>query len=202
MYSTIGDYLYNPYNENKEGFSKVVKRPPVLETFEKPGNVNKEGFVHDKRGMGGSVGRGGIEKHIEKNIERYEKETSNSPIPLDAPELPSEGGANPKIWGPPFWFTLHNMSAHYPMEASPIVQSRMKNRILAIPYELPCQNCRVHASAFIESKKESLDEIVKGRHSLGKFFVDFHNKVNARYGKPQWTYEQAYKKYRKTNIVM
>lgn len=103
--------------------------------------------------------------------------------------------ADPKVWGPPFWFTLHVSAAHYPLEASPVVRERMKNRILAIPYEIPCAVCRPHAIDFVEKNRNNLDHIVSGRHSLGKFYVDFHNKVNERYGKPKWTYEQAYAKY-------
>ena len=102
---------------------------------------------------------------------------------------------DPKIWGPAFWFTLHTSAAYYPFEASPIVRERMKARILAIPYEVPCATCRPHALDFIESRKGDLDKIVSGRHELGKFYVDFHNKVNKRYGKPEWTYEQAYAFY-------
>lgn len=104
--------------------------------------------------------------------------------------------SNPKIWGPHFWISLHLSAAYYPLEPSNIVKERMKGRILAIPYEVPCETCRPHASAFIEANRDRLDEIVSSRHSLGKFYVDFHNKVNERYNKPTWTYEQAYKFYR------
>lgn len=103
--------------------------------------------------------------------------------------------SDPKIWGPPFWFSLHVSAAHYPVNANPIVKERMKHRILAIPYEIPCGVCRPHAIAFIEKHKEHLDSIVSGRHNLGKFYVDFHNQVNKRYNKPEWTYEDAYKVY-------
>lgn len=103
--------------------------------------------------------------------------------------------ADPKVWGPFFWKTLHISAVHYPLQASPLVKERMKGRILAIPYEIPCSTCRPHASAFIESKKDELDKIVSGRHELGKFYTDFHNKVNERYNKPTWTYEQVYAFY-------
>jgi FAD-linked sulfhydryl oxidase len=101
----------------------------------------------------------------------------------------------PNVWGPPFWFSLHVSAAFYPLQPSDIVKERMKCRILAIPYEVPCDNCRAHASAFIEGNRHRLDEIVGNRHELGRFYVDFHNKVNERYGKPLWTYEQAYSYY-------
>lgn len=103
--------------------------------------------------------------------------------------------SNPNIWGPPFWFSLHISALYYPEEASPIVRERMKNRILAIPYEIPCGLCRPHASSYIEKNKENLDNIVNGRESLFRFYLDFHNAVNARYGKEQWSYERAYNHY-------
>lgn len=108
--------------------------------------------------------------------------------------------SDPKVWGPSFWFTLHTSAAFYPNNASPIVRDRMKDRILAIPYEIPCSNCRVHAIDFIEKHRDKLDNIVSGKHALGSFYVDFHNQVNKRYGKPLWSYEQAYKFYSDENI--
>ena len=103
--------------------------------------------------------------------------------------------ANPEIWGPPFWFSLHISALHYPENPSDIVKERIKNRILAIPYELPCSSCRPHASSFVENSRNKLDEIVKNRENLFKFYVDFHNSVNQRKNKPLWTYEQSLKYY-------
>jgi hypothetical protein len=110
-----------------------------------------------------------------------------------------ENTANPNVWGPHFWASLHLSAAYYPLNPSDIVRERMKCRILAIPYEVPCELCRTHASAFIEDSRDRLDQIVSGKHELGKFYVDFHNKVNQRYNKPTWTYEKAYKYYRGLN---
>lgn len=110
--------------------------------------------------------------------------------------LLDQNTADPKIWGPPFWTSLHISAAFYPMDASPITQKRIHDRILAIPYEIACERCRSHALAFIESYSDQLHRIVKNRHSLGKFYVDFHNQVNKRHNKPTWTYEKAYNYYR------
>jgi hypothetical protein len=107
-------------------------------------------------------------------------------------QYPTSGAANPKIWGPLYWYSLHNSSAHYPINASPLVKQRMKGRILAIPYEISCRICQPHASAYIETLSDSqLDNIVSARNNLFNFYVDFHNSVNQRLGKPSWTYEQA-----------
>jgi hypothetical protein len=97
---------------------------------------------------------------------------------------------DPAVWGPHFWFTLHTSALYYPLEPSKIVMNAIKNRIMAIPYELPCDVCRPHALAFIEKHYDNLDTIVSSRENLGKFYLDFHNHVNRRYGKPEWTYEK------------
>ena len=104
---------------------------------------------------------------------------------------------SPKIWGPLYWANFHISSISYPKNPTPVIRERMKHRILAIPYELPCQICRIHASAYIDGKREDIEDIVSCRDSLFRFYVDFHNAVNARLGKPKWSYEQAYRHYSK-----
>lgn len=103
--------------------------------------------------------------------------------------------ANPEVWGPAFWFTLHNGAIRYPIHASPITKERMKQYIAGMPVMIPCETCKEHATAHIENNYNNLDQICSGRQSLFNFFVDFHNKVNKRYGKPEMSYEDAYKLY-------
>lgn len=137
---------------------------------------------------------------VEIPVQQSDKKLSVDRPPIQIPlemkyQTETISTSNPKVWGPSFWFSLHVSAAHYPENPSQIVRERMKQRILAIPYEVPCGTCRPHASAFIESYRDNLDQVVSNKHELGKFYVDFHNKVNKRYGKPEWTYEQAYKVY-------
>jgi hypothetical protein len=101
----------------------------------------------------------------------------------------------PEVFGPPYWFTLHNASANYPVKASLWCAQRMKGYILGIPVTLPCESCSDHATAFIESKRDKLDYIVSGRAPLFEFFVEFHNFVNKRLGKPIVSVKDAYKMY-------
>ena len=104
---------------------------------------------------------------------------------------------NPSIWGPPFWFTLHNGALNYPSLANPLCIERMKNFIIGIPIMLPCETCKEHATAYIEKNKEFLDYTCSSRDNLFKFFVDFHNYVNIRQNKPVMGYDDAYKLYDK-----
>ena len=101
--------------------------------------------------------------------------------------------ADPTVWGRPFWFSLHSSAAYYPENASHITRDLMIGRVNAIPIEIPCAKCRPHAHAYIQSNKHRLKDICSGRDKLFNFYVDFHNKVNERHGKPIVTYEQARK---------
>ena len=103
--------------------------------------------------------------------------------------------ADPNVWGPAFWFSLHNGAARYPIKASPICAERMKGFIIGIPVMIPCEKCQDHATAHIEQNYNKLDEIVSGREKLFNFFVSFHNYVNKRYGKAEMTNEDAYALY-------
>ena len=99
--------------------------------------------------------------------------------------------SDPKVWGPAFWFTLHNGASKYAISASPVIRERLKSFILGIPIMLPCSVCRIHANNLIDDNKHNLDEICSGRDKLFKFFVDFHNIVNKRYNKPIVSVEEA-----------
>lgn len=103
--------------------------------------------------------------------------------------------SDPKVFGPAYWFTYHTAAANYPVEPSAIYREKMKGYILGIPYTLPCEACADHATSYIESIKHNLDNIISSRDKLFNFFVDFHNYVNARYGKPIMSYQDARKIY-------
>lgn len=96
---------------------------------------------------------------------------------------------NPDVWGPLFWFTLHNGASVYPIQATEIQKDMMRGFIYGIPSMLPCNTCKIHANNYIQS--HNIDNIIKGRESLFKWFVDFHNKVNVRTNKRYVPLEEA-----------
>lgn len=110
-------------------------------------------------------------------------------------ELTEGNGSSPDVFGPPFWFTLHNGASKYPDNPNNIVQKKMKDFIIAIPIMLPCLKCKDHATSFIESNLEKMDDIVSSKKNLFNFFVDFHNYVNKRYNKKNYSYEEAFELY-------
>ena len=103
--------------------------------------------------------------------------------------------SDPEVWGPSFWFIIHNGARNYPESPSPIAQDKMKGFIMGIPYIIPCKNCSEHANAYLAKNYEGLSRAVKSRAALFCFFVDFHNYVNERYGKKAFTCEEAWKLY-------
>jgi hypothetical protein len=103
---------------------------------------------------------------------------------------------DPNFWGPALWFSLHNGAAGYPEEATKICASKMKGFIIGLPYILPCGKCADHSRAYIDSKMHKLDEICSSRALLFDFFVDLHNSVNERYGKPYMSSENAMNLYK------
>ena len=101
----------------------------------------------------------------------------------------------PRIWGPSFWFVIHVGTRYYDENPLPYKKQQMKGFILGLSVILPCQECIDHSTAFILKRWGQIDKIVSDRRLLFNFFVDMHNAVNKRYGKPELTYEEAWKRY-------
>ena len=139
------------------------------------------------------------EKYTDDSVqkEQHPVQKEQHPVQMDMKwtTVQQSNSKHPDVWGPAFWFTLHNGASAYPVEATPICAKRMRKFIIGMPIMIPCEKCQDHATAYIEQNYHKLNEIVKGRQNLFNFFVSFHNYVNERYGKPQMGYEEAYALY-------
>ena len=92
--------------------------------------------------------------------------------------------SRPAVWGPKFWYILHNGSVHYPEQPTNLAMHRMHLFLKTIPYFLPCGDCRNHAIDFINSVPDQvMNKHLSSKQALVSFFVDFHNHVNVRTGK-------------------
>jgi len=103
--------------------------------------------------------------------------------------------ASPDLWGPAFWFTLHNSSAQYPETPSLFYQEKMKSFILGLSCMIPCERCAIHAASYISTNEKHLDTVVKSRDSLFNFFANFHNFVNERTGKDKISLQDIRNKF-------
>jgi hypothetical protein len=110
------------------------------------------------------------------------------PQPQPQPQPSSNtilGTDKPEEWGPPVWFTLHNGAAGYPLNPSEPTKVRMKWFIRGFPLMIPCLTCRDHATGMIEIS--NLDYVVASREALAYFFIEMHNTVNKRLGRPTFS---------------
>ena len=111
---------------------------------------------------------------------------------------PSHTGVSPRVWGRALWFSLHNGALNYPENPDQEKKQMMINFILGLPIMIPCDMCKNHAYEYIQSRKNTLHNVVENSQNLFQFFWEFHNDVNKRTGKPLMSLEAVYNLY-KTN---
>jgi hypothetical protein len=99
----------------------------------------------------------------------------------------------PSIWGPSFWYVLHNAALKFPMKPSINAKTSMKKFIEVLPLLLPCSDCAEHAREFL--RHVNLDHAVATRQNLFTFFWNFHNHVNTRNNQPQMPFAVAFNLY-------
>lgn len=97
------------------------------------------------------------------------------------------------VVGPPLWRSLHAITFAYPQQATPEHTAAAVALFDALVPLFPCDKCRPHLAA--ELKRHPVAEVAGGRETFARWLVDLHNRVNARLGKPQWTFEQAATEY-------
>lgn len=117
------------------------------------------------------------------------RELYQQPIEMNITNPISGSSYDPDLFGPAFWFSLHNGSTTYPINPTTFIQTGMKNLIINLPLLIPCIICKEHFYSFL--RKANLDQATNSRENLFKFFVDIHNNVNNRYNRPVMSLENA-----------
>ncbi len=93
------------------------------------------------------------------------------------------------IWGPSAWRFLHAVTFAYPENPSEEHKEAARSLFRSLKLMLPCGDCCTHyCSGFA---LDPVDKHLDSREALSRWLVAFHNKVNARLGKPEYAYEQA-----------
>ena len=118
-------------------------------------------------------------------------DTGDLNVVIEEKKIPNT--SSPEVWGEAFWMINHLGSLYAPNVVSPEKREKYWGFIDGMPEMLPCKDCSRHARQFVEMHRQQKDKICSSRSDLFRFFVDFHNYVNKRQGKPLITYEQAYK---------
>ncbi|AJF98037.1 erv-family thiol oxidoreductase [Pandoravirus inopinatum] len=115
------------------------------------------------------------------------------------PVAAQDGGSDVMhLVGPPMWETLHYAAFQCPEpfdeRASALIGLARGYVVL-----LPCAECRGHFAALLDAHPPEV-AARSGRQAFARWTVDAHNAVNARLGKPLFTYDQAARRYARGNL--
>ena len=102
-----------------------------------------------------------------------------------------------KIWGPPTWLFLHTF-------IEKMNEKFYKNNIIKVIgliknvcHNLPCSYCDIHSRSYL---KHLTPKAVPTKTHMKQFLFKFHNDVNKRIHKPQFTNFEQYKRAKLENI--
>ena len=102
--------------------------------------------------------------------------------------LEHNGWAWPRIpkweWGPRGWKWLHVTAINYPLKPTLTDASIAHRRIWNFVANLPCPECRDHATRFFHQRPP----VLLSAGDLQVWVWRFHNAVNLRLGKPLASY--------------
>ena len=94
-------------------------------------------------------------------------------------------------WGPRGWNWVHCLTQEYPETPSRAVRQLTLLRLWNFVVNLPCAECRWHASLHMIQNPPVLDSA----HAFQIWAWLFHNTVNIRLGKPFFKYAEYTARY-------
>ena len=100
------------------------------------------------------------------------------------------------VWGPCVWYLFHTLAFKAVPENFAEIKSELIQYIQRICANLPCPECTQHATEYMAKHARVLNQITT-KEQFHYFLIDFHNSVNSRKQKPNFTYEQADDKYKR-----
>ena len=110
--------------------------------------------------------------------------------------------ANPRVFGPWVWQTLHVMAEFYPDKPSDAAMAACNNFTAALPLMLPCDHCGYHLNETMHLYAPK--PICTSSKALQTFLVEAHNRVNNNVHplRKDWTYDEAKMQYRSTHVCL
>lgn len=104
-----------------------------------------------------------------------------------------------KEWGPACWYLFHGLASKVKEEEFHNVKNSLWSQIEGVCINLPCPDCKSHATELIQKSKKDL--ILSSKRNLEVFLFDFHNLVNKRNGTRQMSMEEYDNLYKKANLM-
>ena len=93
----------------------------------------------------------------------------------------------PNVWGPHQWNMLHMMALVYPEKPDEERKQSMLAYLSGMCKNLPCPGCSAHCGLYLNENRPQVDS----KQQLFQYLVDFHNSVNKRLGKREFSQEEA-----------
>lgn len=110
--------------------------------------------------------------------------------------------ANPRVFGPWLWQTLHVIAEFYPDVPNSATVVACQKFTSSLPLMLPCDHCGYHLNETIHMYTG--EPICASSRALQTFLVYGHNRVsqNVHPNRTNWTYDQATDHYRETHLCL
>lgn len=124
------------------------------------------------------------------------------PLPKDILQkqhiVPVPVKEGPKLlWGPAIWYLFHTMTEKVHIGSFKVIRNDLISIIKKVCGNLPCPSCTMHAVQYLN--KIDMNKI-QSKDDLKQMLFIFHNDVNKRTGKPEYSYNDLNQKYPKGNL--
>lgn len=111
-----------------------------------------------------------------------QEQQQTKPTFLGSVGQPSYPQNDKEVFGPHYWFTLHNSAANYPEYPTDKDKDDFRGLFNTVVRNVPCNDsCRIHARDYV--RMHSLEPALENRDRLFDYLCHFHNYVNKLNGK-------------------
>ena len=95
-----------------------------------------------------------------------------------------------KVWGTATWYLFHTLAEKLkPEYDNPNEIKALYAQIKKICQNLPCEDCTAHAIKTLSNVNEAY--VTSSKEAFVHFLWQFHNRVNAVSGSPQYPFEET-----------
>jgi len=105
---------------------------------------------------------------------------------------------DPKIWGPRYWFTIHNICQNYPLTPNAVTKKKYYDFIQNLPIFLPDHDIGDEFARILD--KYPLGPYLETRDALCKWVHFIHNIINKKLNKPIISYEKYILNYQSLTL--
>jgi len=97
------------------------------------------------------------------------------------------------VWGPAIWYLFHTLAFKMKNQHFNEMKKSLLSFFVLVSANLPCPECTEHA----QQETKNLDKSkITNKKELCTYFLNFHNKINARTNKKIFTIQEYISKYK------